>query len=173
MIVKAILISIFVFILIRKYSELKGFTKEKILHIISLIYLIYSHSSCFQWLIWLIDHNDDFQSRFNISVGIIPAYINFYQILLYLCLSVIIIITLIGMFYLKDLSRRILIRVLPFVIPSSTISFYIGFKQQFQAFNDYIILFIGLIFYSAIYIGLCLLYRSKFMVELFKAKPAS
>lgn len=169
-ILNLIFILFFAYFLFKNSLSTKGYFKAKVLHMISLAYLFYTHSSSFRWIVWLINQNNNIQIQFNVSIGIIPASLNFYQSIIYLSLSIVIVLLSFGMLNRNDLSRRTLIKVLPFVIPSGAISFYGGFRQHVQLGNDYVILLVGFVFFSAIYFGLLFLYRSKFMVEFFKAK---
>lgn len=165
------LILFFVFILVYDYASTRGYIKAKILHFIALAFLIYNHLSCFHWLVWVIIY-PSMQDKLNIQVGVIDGELNFIQNIIFIVLGVVILFSVIGMLNRKDSYRRILVRVLPFVIPSSAIAFYINCKQSRLMLDDYVILLIGFIVYAMIYLSIFFLYRSKLMVEFFKAKSA-
>jgi len=166
-----ILISFFVFMLAFDYASTRGYIKAKILHFIALTFLIYNHLSCFQWLVWVIIY-PSMQEKINIQVGVIGGELNFFQNIIFIVLGVVILFSVFGMLNRKDSYRRILVRVLPFVIPSSAIAFYINCKQHGLMLDDYVLLLIGFIVYAILYLSIIFLYRSKLMVEFFKAKSA-
>jgi len=159
----------FAFILVFDFASSRGYIKAKALHLIALAFLLYNHLSCFQWLVWIIRY-PSVREKLNGKVGVISGELNFIQNVLFLVLGVVIVISVFGMLNRKDSYRRMLVRVLPFVIPSGAISYYVKCKQHEIMLNDYVLLLIGFIVFAALYLSIFLLYRSKLMVEFFKAK---
>ena len=150
-------------------SSTKGYVKAKILHTICLAFLFYNHLHSFQGIMWLIK-SPGLYKELNIQVGIISGEINLVQNLIHILLGAIVVILAFGMLFRNDFSRRVVIWVLPLLIPTGTIAFYIDFNQYDLISNDYTIFFIGFMIFSFIYLGITLLYRSKFMKVFFYAK---
>lgn len=159
----------FCIIIVYDFSKTKGYIKAKILHVISLTFLFYNHLSCFQWLAWIIRYSE-MQEKLTRQVGIISRELNFVQNVVYIVLGVVIMISVFGMLNRNDFYRRTLIKVLPFIIPSGAISFYTGYTQHGPNLNDYVVLTIGFIVFTLLYLGIFFLYRSKFMIDFFEQK---
>jgi hypothetical protein len=168
-IVSFIGLALIIIVLLSNYSRTRGFLGAKILHFLSLLFLLYNHFQVIPWLINSLS-NRNLINRINEKVGIISEELNIIHSLFYIVFSIIIVCCSLGILIRNNRSRKILLWILPFIIPISTISFYIRFKNQNPLINDHVILIIGFLISSLIYLGLFFLYKSKLMVSFFNEK---
>lgn len=169
MIIKAIILIYILVILFIDFSNVKRYYKAKLVHAITVLCLIFNHISSFTWIIAMISQNNIIE-KLRVKAGIISADLNFLQSIIYIVLGIVIFLLAFAILKRSDLARKNLIRILPFLIPSNAISFYMGFKLHFAAANDYLVLFIGFFVCTGLYLAFFFLYRSEFMLSFFKEK---
>ena len=169
MILKTIFIFFIAFVIYLDFSKTKAQLKAKIFHVLAILFLLYTNFSSLISVFRLL-REVNFLQNLKVQVGVISPTMNLYQNLIYIVFGCVIVILVMGMINRSDFARRNLIIILPFLIPSNVISFYIGVKQNFVGANDYLILLIGLFIFTCIYLIIFFLYRSEFMISFFKAK---
>lgn len=161
-----------VFGLYKNYQWDKGLhQKAKVIHATALVYFIYHFGSSFGYIGWILRNFEVFEERYKVQVGIISANMNFYSTLFHVFLCLLIIWFAFGMISRKNSSRQNLLRVLPLIIPTETISMYRGFQGSDPIPQDFLVLGVGFIIALTLNFGLFFLYRSKIMIDFFN-QPA-
>jgi hypothetical protein len=171
MIFKIIALLFLVLGLVKDYNrDKKQHEKAKVAHAVALVFLMYFFAGSFGSLGWLIGNYEKFQSRFYVPLGIFSADFHFISTFIHLGLSLIIILLTYNMIKRDDSSRKKLIKLIPFIIPTETLSFYRGFQSDEPFMNDYLVLTLGLIIMGSINLGLSYLYSRPFMIDFFKSE---
>jgi hypothetical protein len=166
---KILLLVAIIAILIKDLSLTKGrFIKAKIIHVLSIAFLIYYYASGFTWIAWLIQNFSNFRMAYNKDYGIIPSDLIMVDYAIYNALAAIVTICVLGLLVRSNYYRKLMLQIFPFIILTGTIVFYTGFQPKVHEFiNDYISLIISLFGNLILNVWIYLAYRSKFMIEFF------
>src|SRR5690349_14870920 len=114
------------FLLIREYSKIEGYRKLKILHFITAIFLLWHSSSFFQDIFILFNRHKRELLEFKNGLNQIDQVINYINHIYGTILNCILFIITIGIVGRMERARTKIIRLILWMIPSSTISIYIG-----------------------------------------------
>jgi hypothetical protein len=151
------------------FKSSKGFLKQKIFHVIALSLLIFNHTNSFKWFFFLINHYSEYYSKWFIQAGIIPPIISFVFNIFDIVLGVVLFVCSWVMLTRNDKYRNIVIKILPFKIIVSLPTLYMDYNQATTPVDKMSHLIGGSLFILT-FIGICFLYRSKFMREFFDEK---
>ncbi len=151
------------------YKSSKGFIRQKILHALVLIFIFYIYRNAIRDIIYVIANINDYYAKNYVQYGIITPAISLTINLISNILGGALFISAIGLLARSEYYRIIMVHVLPIVIIINIPSLYMGYVIQPSDLYQMVYLIIAFIVFS-MFIGIYILYRSKFMTEFFSAK---
>ncbi len=104
--------------------------RAKVFHAICLATLIVSYTGSFRILASWIRNFERAKGIFSVDVGLVPGQLHFIFYLLHSVLAMVVIVVAYGMIKRNDRSRKLLIRLLPFLAFLEVFSFYRGWLSD-------------------------------------------
>lgn len=161
------------FFISKDYRVTKGFVKQKILHVVSLIFLIVSYSSSFKIFNVISDFSGTY-NNFQTQQSYFPVIFNFSLMVANYILGIVLFLSAWLMFTRNDKARRILIKLLPFsiILALPNIEVFLSNPNKYSNGSSTIlaIYIISFIFILLFQLGIFFLYRSKSMIDFFNSK---
>lgn len=156
--------------IITDYGTDKGkHTKAKIFHAICMLLLVYSCADAPAILGRILAHFGNFQQKLDVPVGFISGHAHMFLYIAHTLICTIVLILAARMFNRRDSARKQLIYVLPLLVLSEGINFYMGWvgAGDDQELSDMLIFWIGFAVMGSIGGVIMWIYSTRFMKEFF------
>jgi hypothetical protein len=160
----------FSILLIVEYTKIKGYNKLKVLHFITSIFLIWHSSSSIHEIFYLFDNHKNHLLKHEFGLNQIDQTINSINKYYGTILNCVLFVISIGIAGRIEKARRIVVRLILWMIPSSMIAIYIGAKGDGGIYSP-VYLVLGLIISIIVYYPIYFLYKQENMKEFFLQKP--
>ncbi|NMC58439.1 MAG: hypothetical protein GYA51_03490 [Candidatus Methanofastidiosa archaeon] len=165
----AVFIIIGIMFLYRDFKSTSGFVKQKILHLLIIIFLLYVYRDSIRYILNFLGNFTDYFNKSYVQAGILSPLINFLVNLISNLLGSVLFISAIGLLVRNEYFRKVVIQIMPFVIILNIPGLYIGYLGQSTDLSKKVFLIVSIVIFI-IYILIYLLYRSELMKEFFAAK---
>lgn len=154
----------------RDYITTRGYLSQKVIHVFTITFILFTNFTAFRNLFAIIKHFDAY-SEWNIysQVENFPQSIGLTLSLISCLLGVISYVSAFGLLSRANFSRIIIIWIIPFIIILRIPIIQSLYKNNYNSLEQ-IITFWVLIVVLAIYLGIFFLYNSKYIKSFFYAK---